>query len=104
MEAQYLCAGRSTAPTPLQRFRSWARAGALAVLRLRAMLDRRRRRGKSPAHLSPGARHRGPTIHRRLLPADDHVARCAWELAAMAHPLFFRRRSTRGRTLAWFVD
>src|SRR6267378_2845865 len=101
---QSVFAAVAAARSAVSSFRRGAGAGLVALLRLRAGVQRCGRSGKPAAQLSDRTRGRHSTLHRDVFSADDVLARGAWRLGGVAHRIFFRCRAADRRALAGFCD
>ncbi len=99
---QSIYAAGASACAAVPGFRRGAGAGNLALLRLRASVQRGGRSGKPAAELSDRADHCRAAVHGDVFSADDVFARRARRLAEMAYRIFFRRRAADRRALAGF--
>src|SRR5205814_7145269 len=76
----------------------------VALLRLRASVQCRRRGGKSAAELSDRACRCHSAFHRHVFSPHHVLTRSIGKLAELAHRIFFRCRTTRRWALAGFCD
>ena len=85
MASQSIRSGDPSASAGVPRFRRGAGAGTVAVFRIRAVFDGRRRSGQSEAQLSAGTGAGGAHVYRGLLPAYPGFARGTRQLAELAY-------------------
>src|SRR6266436_5759558 len=76
----------------------------MAVLGLRASLERRGRSRQPAAELPAGAGGGGAALDGHVLSADDAFARSARRLAEVAHGIFFRCGGANWGAVAGILD
>ena len=86
------------------KFSAWDWPGIVAVLRIRATLDCRRRSREPTACLSARARAGRAAVDRRIFSAHICRAGLGGKLGEVAHRIFLRRRPHDRRPLAGHVD
>src|SRR6266446_2638669 len=104
LAAQSVYAASAAAGSAISSLWNRAGAGTMAVLGLRASIERRRRSRQPAAELPAGAGGGGTAFDSHVFSADDAFACSARRLAEVAHRIFFRRGGVDWGAVAGILD